>query len=173
MLFFLLIFFLGCLLSKEGWLTIVPVLLITYRVSIHKTFAKFLQNEMQNFSFFVHQFCTKKQQFAQSFAKVILRKIALFRFCETQVLCNSATRVLRNSAISWKSNGWWRCVFLRIQFWKNLVWECFPIGYFYKIDQWQLRRVQISQAPPYSLEIKILPSFTLSNFYFINFGPLI
>ena len=31
----------------------------------------------------------KKQNLAQSFAKVILRKIALFRFCETQVLRNS------------------------------------------------------------------------------------
>ena len=43
--------------------------------------------------------CEKKQQFAQSFAKVISRKIALFCFCETQVLRNSATRVfaqLRN-----------------------------------------------------------------------------
>jgi len=70
------------------------------RVSIRKTFAQFLRNETQNFSFFAHQFCAKKQQFAQSFAKVISRKIALFRFCETQVLPNSATRFLRNSAIS-------------------------------------------------------------------------
>ena len=41
----------------------------------------------------------KKQQFAQSFTKVISRKIALYRFCKTQVFRNSATRVLRNSAI--------------------------------------------------------------------------
>ena len=41
-------------------------------------------------------FARKKQQFTQSFAKVISRKIGLFRFCETQVLRNSATRVLRN-----------------------------------------------------------------------------
>ena len=60
------------------------------RVSICKTFAQFLQNETQNFSFFAHQFCAKKQQFAQSFAKVISRKIAIFRFCKTQVLRNSA-----------------------------------------------------------------------------------
>ena len=60
------------------------------RVSIRKTFAQFLRNETQNFSFFAHQFCAKKQQFAQSFAKVISRKIALFRFYETQVLRNSA-----------------------------------------------------------------------------------
>ena len=69
------------------------------RVSIRKTFAQFLRNETQYFSFFAHQFCSKKQQFAQSFAKVISRKIALFCFCETQVLRNSATRVLRKSAI--------------------------------------------------------------------------
>ena len=97
------------------------------RVSISKTFAKFFRKETQNFSFFAHQFCAKTQQFAQSFAKVISRKIALLRFCETQVLRNSATRVLRNSAI--------RCVFLRIQFWKNLVLEYLPIGHFYIIDQ--------------------------------------
>ena len=60
------------------------------RVSIRKTFAQFLRNETQKFSFFAHQFCAKKQQFAQSFAKVISRKIAIFRFCETQVLSNSA-----------------------------------------------------------------------------------
>ena len=70
------------------------------RVSIRKTFAQFLQNETQNFSFFAHLFCANKQLFAQSFAKVISRKIALYRFCETQVLRNSATRVLRNSAMS-------------------------------------------------------------------------
>ena len=62
------------------------------RVSIRKTFAQFLRNKTQIFSFVAHQFCAKKQQFAQSFAKVISRKIALFRFC--------ATLVLRNSAIS-------------------------------------------------------------------------
>ena len=47
-------------------------------------------------------FARKKQQFAQSFAKVISRKIALFRFCETQVLRKSAIPQFR--------------VFLRIQF---------------------------------------------------------
>jgi len=41
--------------------------------------SQFLRNKTQNFSFFAHQFCAKKQQFAQSFAKVISRKIALFR----------------------------------------------------------------------------------------------
>ena len=60
------------------------------RVSIRKTFAQFLRKETQNFFFVAHQFCAKKQQFAQSFAKVISRKIALFRFYATQVLRNSA-----------------------------------------------------------------------------------
>ena len=96
------------------------------RVSIRKTFAQFLRNETQHFSFFAHQFCAKKQQFAQSFAKVISRKIALFRFCETQVLRNSATRVLRNSAIFLKIKRFvTTCVFLRIKFWKILFWNVF------------------------------------------------
>ena len=56
------------------------------RVSIRITFAQFLRNETQYFSFFAHQLCAKKkQQFSQSFAKVISRKIAIFRFYETQV----------------------------------------------------------------------------------------
>ena len=87
-------------LKSTYLLNCADLLAVTLRVSIRKTFAQFLRNETQNFSFFAHHFCAKKQQFAQSFAKVIPRKIALFRFCETQVLRNSATRVLRNSAIS-------------------------------------------------------------------------
>ena len=63
----------------------------TYRVTIRKTFAQFFRNETQIFSFFEHQFCAKKQQFAQSFAKVISRKIALFR-----VLRNSSFAQFRN-----------------------------------------------------------------------------
>jgi len=56
------------------------------RVSIRKTFAQFLRNETQNFSFFAHQFCAKKQQFAQSFAKVICANLpysafAKLKFC--------------------------------------------------------------------------------------------
>jgi len=47
---------------------------------------QFFRNETQNFPFFAPQLCAIIQQFAQSFAKVISRKIALFRFCETQVL---------------------------------------------------------------------------------------
>ena len=89
--------------SKWKYLLLLKLLCMLPRVSIRKTFAQFLRNETQNFSFFLRE---KKQQFAQSFAKVILRKIALFRLCETQVLRNSANRVLRNSAISSKSNGW-------------------------------------------------------------------
>ena len=71
------------------------------RVSIRKTVAQFLRNETQNLFLSLRiSFARKKQQFAQSFAKVISRKIAHFRFCETQVLRNSATKVLCNSAIS-------------------------------------------------------------------------
>jgi len=57
-------------------------------------FAQLLRNfcgtKRKIFLFLRISFARKKQQFAQSFAKVILRKIALFRFCETQVLRNSA-----------------------------------------------------------------------------------
>ena len=52
------------------------------RVSIRKTFAQFFRNETQNFSFFVHQFCAKKQQFAQSFTKVISRKLPFSAFAK-------------------------------------------------------------------------------------------
>ena len=57
-------------------------------------FAKLLRNlcgtKRKIFLSLRKSFARKKQQFAQSFAKVISRKIALFRFCETQVLRNSA-----------------------------------------------------------------------------------
>ena len=66
---------------------------LPHRVSIRKTFAQFLRNETQIFLSLHISFARKKQQFAQSFAKVISHKIALFRFCETQVLRNSATKV--------------------------------------------------------------------------------
>ena len=48
------------------------------RVSIRKTFAQVLQKETQNFSFFAHPFCAKKQQLApySAFAKL---KFAQFR----------------------------------------------------------------------------------------------
>ena len=42
--------------SSFSWRFIV----ISHRVSIRKTFAQFLRNETQNFSFFAHQFCAKK-----------------------------------------------------------------------------------------------------------------
>ena len=57
------------------------------RVSIRKTFAQFLRNETQNFSFFAHQFCAKKkQQFAQTFANSFRAKLpysafAKLKFC--------------------------------------------------------------------------------------------
>ena len=52
------------------------------RVSIRKTFAQVLRNETQNFSFFEHQFFAKKQQFAQSFAKVISAKLPYSAFAK-------------------------------------------------------------------------------------------
>jgi len=71
-----------------------------YRVSIRKTFAQFLRNETQNFSFFAQTFCAKKNNNLRNHSQKSFRaKIALFRFCETQVLRNSATRDLRKSAI--------------------------------------------------------------------------
>ena len=85
------------------------------------------------------QFARKQQQFAQSFVKVILRKIALFCFCETQVLRNSSTQFRKNQTVG---NG---MCFLEFISGKIFVLECFPIGHFYIIDQWQLRRVQLSQ----------------------------
>ena len=76
------------------------------RVSIRKTFAQFLRNETQHFSFIAHHFCAKKQQFAQSFAKVISRKIALFRFCATQVFRNFVKRLGGlNLRIDWEWGG--------------------------------------------------------------------
>ena len=100
------------------------------RVSIRKTFAiseglniffAIFAEQDANVSFFEHQFCAKKQQFAQ-FAKVISRKIALFRFCETQVLRNSANRVLRNSAIQTVGDG---VCFLEFNSGKILFWNVF------------------------------------------------
>ena len=61
------------------------------RVSIRKTFAQFLRNETQNVSFCAHQFCAKKQQFAQSFAKVISRIN-----CPIPLLRNSSFAQFRN-----------------------------------------------------------------------------
>ena len=54
------------------------------RVSISKTFAQFMWNETQNFSFFAHQFCAKKQQFhSQKLlrAKLPYSAIAKLKFC--------------------------------------------------------------------------------------------
>ena len=71
------------------------------RVSIRKTFAQFFAERTAKFFFLCALVLReKKQQFAHSFAKVISRKIALFRICETQALAIFATRVLHNSAIS-------------------------------------------------------------------------
>ena len=69
------------------------------RFNIGFPFAKLLRNFCVTKRKMFLSLCKKKQQFEQSFKKVISRKIALFRFCKTQVLQNSVTRVLRNSAI--------------------------------------------------------------------------
>ena len=42
----------------------------TVRIQVGFPFAKLLRNETQNFSFFAHQFCAKKQQFAQLSQKI-------------------------------------------------------------------------------------------------------
>ena len=97
------IFFVFYFLKIKLWIVLSTCSWENNRVSIRKTFAQFLRNETQNFSFFAHQFYAKKQQFAQSFAKVISRKIALFRFCETQVLLNSAISYQNPKQISSKS----------------------------------------------------------------------
>ena len=61
------------------------------KVSIRKTFARNFCGTKRNIFLSLRiNIARKKQQFAQSFAKVISRKIALFRFCETQVLRKSA-----------------------------------------------------------------------------------
>ena len=63
-------------------------------LSIGFPFAKRLRNfcgkKRKIFLSLSISFVRKKQQFAQSFAKVISCKIALFRFCKTQILGNSA-----------------------------------------------------------------------------------
>ena len=56
------------------------------RVSSRKTFAQFLRNETQNFSFFAPSVLREKQQFAQSFAKSFRAKLpysafAKLKFC--------------------------------------------------------------------------------------------
>ena len=90
------------------------------RVSIRKTFAQFLRNKTQIFSFVAHQFCAKKQQFAQSFAKLPYSAFSQLEFCTIPQF--------RYNHI---------CVFLGIErffaeseFWKNLVLECLAFGHF-------------------------------------------
>jgi len=66
-----------------------PISIFTFFIFVIKLgfpFAKILRNfcrtKRKIFSFFVHQFYTKKQQFAQSFTNVNSRKIAQFHNCE-------------------------------------------------------------------------------------------
>ena len=100
----------------------------------------------------------------------IIRKSHFAQNCPIPLLQNLSFAQFRNFICR-------RCVFLRIQFWKKLVLECLPIGHFYIIDQWQLRRVQISWKRTlftwnYLIGLKYC-QVSHSNFYFINFGPLI
>ena len=56
-------------------------------VSIHKPFAQFLQNETQNFSFFAHQFCAKKNNNLRNHSQKTFRSklpysaFAKLKFC--------------------------------------------------------------------------------------------
>ena len=57
------------------------------------------------------------------------------------------------------------CVFLRIQFWKNLVLEYLPtFGHFYIIDQWQLKGVFVKNERGYYSEKKALSIATNLSF---------
>ena len=99
------------------------------RVSIRKTFAQFLRKETQNFSFFEHRFCLKKKNnnLHNHSQKSFRAKLPYSAFAKLKFWRNSTTRVLRKSAVPQFR--------VRIQFWKNLVLECLPIGNFYIIDQ--------------------------------------
>ena len=112
------------------------------RVSICKTFAE------QNAKIFFRcaSVLREKQQFAQSFAKVISRKDALFCFCATRVLLNSAISLKSYVCISWN----WKVL---ADFW-ILEKSCFD--HFYIFYQWQSRLVRMSWGP--TLFIPLLPN---------------
>ena len=104
-----------------------------------------MRNETQNFSFFAHQFCAKKNNnlrnhSQKSFrAKLPFSAFAKLKFCPIPQLEFCAIPQFRK--IQTVGHG---VCFLEF----NSVKSCFgmsPIGHFYIIDQWQLRRVQISQ----------------------------
>ena len=59
-----------------------PNLPLQSRVSIRKTFAQFLQNETQNFSFVAHQFCAiiHKSHFAQNCPIPLFRNSSFAQF---------------------------------------------------------------------------------------------
>ena len=99
-----------------------------YLVKLGFPFAKLLRN-----------FCGTKRKiflsFRISFARktticAIIRKSHFAQKCPFPFLQNSSFAQFRNQSFLQ-----FRCVFLRIQFWKNLVFECLPIGHFYIISQ--------------------------------------
>ena len=53
---------------------------ISLRVSIRKTFAQFLRNETQNFSFFEHQFCAKNNSLRNHSQKSFRAKLPYSAF---------------------------------------------------------------------------------------------
>ena len=94
---------------------------IDTRVSIRKTFAQILRNETQNFSFFAHQFCAKKQQFAQSFReKLPYSAFAKLKFCAIPQLEFCAIPQFRKT----QTNGDGVC-FLEFNSGKILFWNVF------------------------------------------------
>ena len=105
------------------------------RVSIRKTFAQFFWNETKNFSLRI-SFARKNNNLCNHSQKSFRAKLPYSAFAKLKFCAIPQFR--KNQTVG-------DSVFLRIQFWKNLVLKCLPIGHFYIIDQWQLRRVQISQ----------------------------
>ena len=85
------------------------------RVSIRITFAQFLRNETQYFSFFAHQFCAKKKTI---FA--IIRKSHFAKNCLIPLLRNSSLAQLRKN----QTVGDGVC-FLEFNSGKILFWNVF------------------------------------------------
>ena len=99
---------------------------VTDRVSICKTLAQLLWNKTQNFSFFVHQFCSKKQQFAnhsqKSFrAKLPFSAFAKLKFCAIPQLEFRPISQFRKT----QTVGDGVC-FLEFNSGKILFWNVFP-----------------------------------------------
>ena len=71
-------------MSRLDCIIIIPPL-FPIRVSIRKTFAQFLRNETQNFSFVADQFCAKKTAIC-----VIIRKSNFAQNCPIPLFRNSS-----------------------------------------------------------------------------------